>query len=91
MNTSKLMTGFMGLTLAAVLAQAEEPSISCKMDGVNFIVTYTGELYQSSDAVSWSKVESASSPYQVKVGNKKLFFCTKGGSNQPIVPGGSFS
>jgi len=85
------MTGFLGLALAAALAQAEEPTISCKMDGENFIVTYTGELYQSTDAISWSKVESASSPYQVKVGNKKLFFCTKGGSNQPIVPGGSFS
>ena len=72
------MTGFLGLALAAALAQAEEPTISCKIDGENFIVTYTGELYQSTDAVSWSKVESTSSPYQVKVGNKKLFFCTKG-------------
>ena len=72
------MTGFLGLVLSASLAQAEEPTISCKMDGENFIVTYTGELYQSTDAISWSKVDSASSPYQVKVGNKKLFFCTKG-------------
>ena len=78
MTASKLVTGFLGLVLSASLAQAEEPTISCKMDGENFIVTYTGELYQSTDAISWSKVDSASSPYQVKVGNKKLFFCTKG-------------
>ena len=83
------MTGFLGLTLAAALAQAEEPSIRCKMDGVNFIVTYTGELYQSSDAVSWSKVESASSPYQVKTEDKQLFFCAKASDEpyNPILPG----
>ena len=48
------------------------------------ILTYTGTLYQSSDAVSWTKVESASSPYQVTTaGNKKLFFCSKIESEKP--------
>ena len=77
MTISKLVTGFLGLALAAAMAQAEGPTISCKIDGTNLIVTYTGELYQSTDAVKWIKVDSASSPYQVTVEGKSLFFCTK--------------
>ncbi len=38
---------------------------------------YTGTLYQSRDNVNWIKVESASSPYQVKMKDEKLFFCVK--------------
>ena len=88
MIANKLMTGFLGLALAAAMAQAEGPTISFKKDGENFIVTYTGELYQSTDAVSWSKVESASSPYQVKTGDKQLFFCAKGdaGNKNYTIP-----
>ncbi|MBO4544423.1 MAG: hypothetical protein J5773_01410, partial [Verrucomicrobia bacterium] len=77
MNTSKLVMGFMSLALLAAMAQADGPTISCKRDGNSFIVTYTGELYQSTDAVKWIKVDSASSPYQVTVEGKSLFFCTK--------------
>ena len=88
MKIRKLTAGFLGLGLAAALAQADGPTISCKMDGNNLVVTYTGELYQSSDAVSWSKVESATSPYQVKTGDKQLFFCAKGdaGNKDYTIP-----
>jgi len=40
-------------------------------------LTFTGTLYQSTDTVNWTKVESAVSPYQVTTENKKLFFCSK--------------
>ena len=88
MMSKKLAAGFLGLALVAAMAQADGPTISCKMDGNNLVVTYTGELYQSSDAVSWSKVESASSPYQVKTGDKQLFFCAKGdaGNKDYTIP-----
>ncbi len=66
------------LALAAASVQAAEPTISCKTDGDNLIVTYTGTLYQSSDAVNWTEVASASSPYSITLKDKKLFFCAKG-------------
>ncbi|MBQ7589725.1 MAG: SUMF1/EgtB/PvdO family nonheme iron enzyme [Verrucomicrobia bacterium] len=66
--------------------QPSEITISCKTDGTNFIVSYTGTLYQSEDSVNWMEVPNATSPYQVKMGNKKLFFCAKGESGD-IVPG----
>ncbi|MBR5691088.1 MAG: hypothetical protein IKX46_03955, partial [Verrucomicrobia bacterium] len=65
----KVLTGFLSLALVAATALATEPSISCETDGTNLIVTYTGTLYQSEDAVNWTEVTSASSPYQVKMGN----------------------
>ncbi|MBO4796043.1 MAG: formylglycine-generating enzyme family protein, partial [Verrucomicrobia bacterium] len=66
------------LALAAVSVQAAEPSITCKMDGNNLVITYTGTLLQSSDAVNWTEVASASSPYSITLKDKKLFFCAKG-------------
>ncbi|MBR5691219.1 MAG: formylglycine-generating enzyme family protein, partial [Verrucomicrobia bacterium] len=88
MIANKLMTGFLGLALAAAMAQAEGPTISFKKDGENFIVTYTGELYQSTDAVKWTAVPGATSPYQVKTGDKQLFFCAKGdaGNKNYTIP-----
>ena len=88
MTISKLVTGFLGLALAAAMAQAEGPTISFKKDGENFIVTYTGELYQSTDAVKWTAVPGATSPYQVKTGDKQLFFCAKGdaGNKNYTIP-----
>ncbi|MBO6004121.1 MAG: hypothetical protein J6Q00_00895, partial [Verrucomicrobia bacterium] len=80
MNALKTTFGLLAVALAAVMTQAAEPTISCKTDGDNLLVTYTGTLYQSEDAVNWTEVASASSPYQVKIGNKKLFFCATGGS-----------
>ena len=76
--STKILTVFMGLALAAVSAQTAEPTIKYEVNGTNLIVTYSGTLYQSSDAVSWTEVASASSPYVVTLGDKKLFFCAKG-------------
>ena len=86
MKCKKLATGFLGLALVAAMAQAAGPTISCERNGKNLIVTYTGELYQSTDAIRWSKVQSASSPYQVKTGDKKLFFCARGESKNFTIP-----
>ena len=65
------------LALAGMTAQAVAPSLSYKISDNELIITYTGTLYQSVDAVVWSQVSSASSPYNVKLGNKKQFFCAK--------------
>ena len=81
MKIKKLTVGLLGLALAAAMAQADGPTISCKMDGTNLIVTYTGELYQSTDAVKWTAVPGATSPYLVTMSNKKRFFCAKGEKN----------
>ena len=80
MTVNKLTSGLLGLALVTVMAQAAKPTINCKTDGDDLIVSYTGTLYQSEDAVHWTEVAFASSPYQVKMGNKKLFFCSKGES-----------
>ena len=40
----------------------------------NLTLYYTGTLYQSSDNINWIKVESASSPYKLKMTDEKLFF-----------------
>ncbi|MBO4716143.1 MAG: hypothetical protein J5672_08640, partial [Verrucomicrobia bacterium] len=71
MMSKNLAVGFLGLALAAAMAQADGPTISCKMDGTNLIVTYTGELYQSTDAVKWTAVPGATSPYLVTMNDKK--------------------
>ncbi len=76
----KVLTGFLSLALVSATALAAEPSISCETDGTNLIVTYTGTLYQSTDAVNWKEVASASNPYVVALNDKKLFFCAKGES-----------
>ena len=86
MHTYKTTFGLLAVVLAAAMVQAAAPTINCKTDGNNLIVTYTGTLYQSSDAVKWTEVSSASSPYQVKMGNKKLFFCAKGESKNFTIP-----
>ena len=91
MNT-KILTVFMGLALTAVSGQTAEPTIKYEVTGNELIVTYTGTLYQSTDAVNWTEVASASSPYKVKIEDKKLFFCSLGGGEvQPVVPGENFS
>ncbi len=77
MQNHKMITVLLGLALTAAIAQAAKPTISYKTDGSNLIITYTGELYLSEDAISWSKLESASNPYQITMRNKKLFFCSK--------------
>ena len=63
MKTHKIFAGLLAGLLAATVTHAAEPSITCKMDGNNLVITYTGTLLQSSDAVNWTEVASASSPY----------------------------
>ena len=69
-----------GLLSVSFGSYAATPSLSYKLERSDLTITYTGILYQSSDAVHWSEVGSASSPYKVKAINKKLFFCAKGES-----------
>ena len=85
MNVSKLTSGLLGLALTAAMVQADGPTISCKRDGNSFIVTYTGELYQSTDAVKWTAVPGATSPYLVTMNDKKRFFCAKGEKTTPFT------
>jgi len=86
----KFLTGFLSLALVSATALAAEPSISCETDGTNLIVTYTGTLYQSTDAINWTEVASASSPYKVALNDKQLFFCS-GGQVPVPEPGENFS
>ena len=89
---TKILTVFMGLALAAVSGQTAEPTIKYEVNETNLILTYSGTLLQSTDAVNWTEVKSASSPYKVSLNDKQLFFCSQGGGEvQPIVPGENFS
>ena len=74
-----------GALFTSFNAQADGPTISCEVVGGNLIVTYTGTLYQSTDAVNWTEVASASSPYKVAINDKKLFFCAKGETSKNIT------
>ncbi len=86
-----------GLLFASFEIHAATPSLSYKMDGKDLTITYEGTLLQSSDAVNWTEVGSSSSPYKVKISDKKLFFCAKGesggseGQNFTIPLSGSVS
>jgi len=68
------------LVLAGMTAQAAAPTLNYEINGNNLVITYTGTLLQSADAVNWTEVQFASSPYKVALGNKKQFFCAKGES-----------
>ena len=81
----KLTTGLLGLTLTMVAVQAIPPSLSYKVSGNELIITYTGTLLRSVDAVNWTEVAWASSPYKVALSDKKLFFCAKGTKNQNMT------
>ena len=78
MNNLKLTAGLLVLALTGMTAQAEAPSLSYEVTGNNLILTYTGTLLQSADAVNWTEVQSTSSPYKIALSDKKLFFCAKG-------------
>jgi len=84
-----IWAGLLGLALTAVTAQAAAPSLSYEISGNELIINYTGTLLQSADAVNWSEVASASSPYKVVLSDKKLFFCAKASDEpvDPLVPG----
>ena len=68
------------LALSGMTAQAEIPSLNYEINGSELIINYTGTLLQSSDAINWMEVQSATSPYKIALGNKKQFFCAKGES-----------
>ncbi len=85
MNNHKIMSGLLGLALTMVTAQATAPSLNYEISGNELIINYTGTLLQSADAVNWSEVASASSPYKIALGNKKQFFCAKA-SDEPVDP-----
>ena len=82
---NKIISGLVGLVLTGAMTYAAELSISCEINGANLIVTYTGTLYQSSDAVNWAEVTFASSPYQTAIGGKSLFFCVRGESESKNI------
>ena len=86
---TKLFAGLLGLALTGMTAQAAAPALSYQVTGNNLILTYTGTLLRSSDAITWTEVASASSPYQVALSDKKLFFCAKASDEpvDPLVPG----
>ncbi|MBR5977612.1 MAG: SUMF1/EgtB/PvdO family nonheme iron enzyme, partial [Verrucomicrobia bacterium] len=80
-------------TLAALVVtvltdQAAVPTLNYEINGDNLVITYTGTLLQSSDAVNWTEVSSATSPYKIVLGDKKSFFCVKWGETgeNVIVP-----
>ena len=77
----KTTSGLLVLALAGMTSQAAAPSLSYEVNGNELIINYTGTLLQSTDAVNWTEIASASSPYKVTMGDKKLFFCAKGGSD----------
>ena len=54
MYRNKTTFGLLAVALAAVMTQAAEPTINCKTDGNDLIVTYTGILCQSEDAANWT-------------------------------------
>ena len=85
MNNHRIMSGLLGLALTAVTAQAAAPSLSYEISGNELIISYTGTLLRSSDAVNWTEVVSASSPYKIALSDKKLFFCAKA-SDEPVTP-----
>ncbi|MBO6004266.1 MAG: SUMF1/EgtB/PvdO family nonheme iron enzyme, partial [Verrucomicrobia bacterium] len=69
-----------GFRVALINTQEEEPpTISCKAEGNELVINYTGTLYQSIDTVNWTEVANASSPYRVAMSEKMLFFRTQGG------------
>ena len=68
----------------------DPPKIEYVISNKELILNFTGELYESDDAVNWTKVESAVSPYKVKMGDRKQFFCVKEASSVPedqVLPG----
>ena len=73
-----LLTVLSVLALTGATAQAAAPSLSYEVNGNELVITYTGTLYKSSDAVTWAQVASASNPYKVALDDKKQFFCAKG-------------
>ena len=81
----KTTSGLLVLALAGMTSQAAAPSLSYEVNGNELIINYTGTLLQSTDAVNWTEIASASSPYKVKISDKKLFFCAKGETSKNMT------
>ncbi len=81
----RTILGLLAMGLAAAATQAEEPSIAYKISGNSLVIAYTGTLFQSTDAVHWAEVASASNPYVVAFNDKKLFFCAKGETSKNMT------
>ena len=81
----KTTSGLLVLALAGMTSQAATPSLSYEVNGNELIINYTGTLLQSTDAVNWTEIASASSPYKVKISDKKLFFCAKGETSKNMT------
>jgi len=81
----KTTSGLLVLALAGMTSQAAVPSLSYEVNGNELIINYTGTLLQSTDAVNWTEIASASSPYKVKISDKKLFFCAKGETSKNMT------
>ena len=61
--------------LAQEEAKSDAPTISYAM---KMEITFTGTLYSSTDGITWTKVEGATSPYLVSLDDaKKMLFCSK--------------
>ena len=88
-NISATLAALAALAVTAVTAQAAAPTLNYEINGDNLVITYTGTLYKSADAVNWTEVQSASSPYKIALGDKKQFFCAKASDEpvDPLVPG----
>ncbi len=91
MKIHKIFSGLLAVTLATIGTQAEEPILTYKLTGNDLILIYSGTLYQSEDAVNWTEVKSASSPYKVSYSARQIFFCSQSMTDQPVVPGEDFS
>ena len=85
MKMKRTILGLLAMALAAAATQAEEPSIAYKISGNSLAIAYTGTLFQSTDAVHWAEVASASNPYVVTFNDKKLFFCAKGETSKNMT------
>ena len=51
-----------GALLTSLNIQAAAPALSYEVNGNELVITYTGTLLQSADAVNWTEVQSATSP-----------------------------
>ena len=91
MEIHKIFAGLLTLMLTTTVTQATEPVLSYEVTGNELVLTCSGILYQSEDAVNWTEVKSASCPYKVSLSARQIFFCSQSVADQPVVSGEDFS